>query len=374
MYFTDLKKDLNDSDKRVDDINKQRINLSNHACSILLQDMDAFYHQMKIAPGSGVIDSVIINHIFRNFRDDANASLHLSCKRKQEELKRILSGLDASVQKQAIAPLIEEHRRTITEQIRRDLSKKGEAYIIRIRRDNLNFLGNEPFPDWHEGIKNPQAGLYRDKVGNYLKAVIEEYARKSYFEREAIFCKNTLETIRMAIRLSVMLKVTTQNRYVQYVRPYTIQGDPEQLYHYLAGYLAPGPNGPWRLGSIRLSMITDCEDAFESSDIQAEQIAELDAAIRKNGIQFLSDATHTDLPERIVVEFTKQGKQMYHKMLHLRPMYSNRPGELVYEFLVTRQQAESYFFKFGHNVKILEPEDLAEKFRRKYESAAKQYT
>lgn len=352
---------------------RQRINLSDHACSILLQDMDVFYHQLNIEPGSGVIDSTVINHIFCNFWKDADASVYLSCKKKQAQLGALLSGLEKPQREQAIVPLIEAHRKTIEEQVRRDLSRKGTSFTIHVNKKNLLSLGRETFPDWNENPKSPALGLYRDKVGSFLKAVIEEYARKPYFEREAIFCKNTLETIRKAIRLGMMLKVTTQNRYIQYVRPYTIQGDSEQLYHYLAGYLAPGPNGPWRLGSIRLSAITDCKEVFESSNIQAEQIAELDAAIRKKGIQFLSDTAQKHLPERIVVEFTKQGKQMYHRMLHLRPMYSNRPDELVYEFLCTQQQAENYFFKFGHNAKILEPVELADKFRRRYESAAKQY-
>lgn len=373
MYFTDLMEYWKNPNKRIDDVNKQRINLSNHACSILLQDMDAFYHQLNIAPGSGAIDSVVINHIFRNFRNDANASLHLSCERKREELKHILSGLDVSVQQKAITPLIEAHRRTIEERIRRDLSQKGDAFVIRIKRDNLKFLGSEPFPDWYTGIESPQSGLYRDKVGNYLKAVIEEYARKPYVEREAIFCKDILATIRNAIELGLMLKVTTQGRFVQYVRPYAVQTDTEQMYHYLAGYLASEPDSDWRLGSIRLSAITDCEALAVSSEMKAEQKSQIESAIQKKGIQFLSDGMQGELPEKIVVKFTNKGKKMYHKMLHLRPMHDGNPNGLIYSFTTTQRQAENYFFKFGHHVKILEPQALADEFRHRYESAAKQY-
>ena len=41
--------------------------------------------------------------------------------------------------------------------------------------------------------------------------------------------------------------------------------------------------------------------------------------------------------------------------------------------ITTQRQAENYFFKFGHQVKILEPQELADKFSRRYESAARQY-
>lgn len=352
---------------------RQRINLSDHACSILLQDMDAFYHQLNIERGSGMIDSAVINHIIGNFQKDADASVYLSCEKKREQLDVLLSGLEKSLRQQAIAHLIEDHRKAIETQVRRDLSRKGTSFAIRINKKNLLSLGRETFPDWNEYLKKPAAGLYRDKVGNYLKALIEEYARKPYVEREAIFCKKNLEEIHNAIQLGLMLKVITQGRFVQYVRPYAVQTDKEQLYYYLAGYLSSSPDGNWHMGSIRLSAITDCKGLSVSSQIGAEQAGKLETAIQKKGIQFLSDAATGDLPEKIVVKFTKQGKKMYHTMLHLRPMYDGKPNGLIYQFTATQRQAENYFFKFGHDAKILEPQELADKFLRRYESAAKQY-
>ena len=48
-------------------------------------------------------------------------------------------------------------------------------------------------------------------------------------------------------------------------------------------------------------------------------------------------------------------------------------NDLIYEFECSDYQAESYFFKFGENVKILEPQTLADKFKQKYETAAACY-
>ena len=352
---------------------RQRINLSDHACSILLQDMDAFYHQLNIEPGSGVIDSAVINHIIGNFQGDADASVFLSCKKKREQLDVLLSGLEKSLRQQAIAPLIEEHRKTIEEQIHRDLSRKGTSFAIRINKENLLNLGRETFPDWNENLKKPAAGLYRDRVGSYLKALIEEYARKSYIEREAIFCKQNLQTIQEAIQDGRMLQTTTRNKHLLYVKPHSIQGDSEQQYHYLSGYLFDNKEGTWNPGSVRLSLITDCTTLPQPGSLSAEEAADLQAAIQKKGIQFLSNAPDSERPQKIVVRFTREGRKMYHQMLHLRPMYDGVPNGLEYTFMTTLRQAEYYFFKFGHNVKILEPEVLADKFRRRYESAAKHY-
>ena len=92
--------------------------------------------------------------------------------------------------------------------------------------------------------------------------------------------------------------------------------------------------------------------------------------MRKHGVQYLSDNRSAGT---IKVRFTPEGEKMYYQMLHLRPLYTANPEPLVYEFSCTRFQAETYFFRFGHNVKILEPKDLADKFMRRYQSAAKQY-
>ena len=206
-----------------------------------------------------------------------------------------------------------------------------------------------------------------------MKALIEEYARKPYYEREAIFCKKTILKIREALGFGRIMKITTQRRHIQYVKPYAIEADSEQFYHYLAGFIGSDPNGPWRVGSVRLSSISDCEILHTPSDITAQQRAELDLAIREKGIQFLSDLNPQELPAKIVVKFTEEGQKMYHRMLHLRPMFSAIQEDRIYEFMITRRQAENYFFKFGHQVKILEPQELADKFSRRYESAARQY-
>lgn len=78
----------------------------------------------------------------------------------------------------------------------------------------------------------------------------------------------------------------------------------------------------------------------------------VETAIRTNGIQYLSALNDTTL---IRVQFTPEGKRMYHRMLHLRPAYTANPKPLVYEFCCTLYQAETYFFKYGSASKSWSP-------------------
>ena len=88
-------------------------------------------------------------------------------------------------------------------------------------------------------------------------------------------------------------------------------------------------------------------------------------------VQYLSDKREI---QKIVVQFDLEGMKMYQKMLHLRPMYINKRNDLIYEFECPLSQAEFYFFKFGHHVKILEPLNLADRFAQEYRFAAAQYS
>ena len=73
-----------------------------------------------------------------------------------------------------------------------------------------------------------------------------------------------------------------------------------------------------------------------------------------------------------LVRLTPSGERKYQQILHLRPQYARKEGA-VYTFTCTQRQVENYFFKFGHDARILAPQELADKFKRMYESAAEQY-
>lgn len=361
-------KELRQAPPHFDIKDRQRVNLSNHAQSILLNDIDAFHHRLNIAPGAWKVGPEIINYIFRAYRAEANASIFQACNRQSKLLRETLTGLDSSTLSHVIATMINRYRAELRTNIGYNLEQKGASYSIRIDRENLCYLGSSD----HIGSMEADP-VYQDKIGLYLKAVIEEYCRKPHFDREAIFCKKDIDTIQEAIREQRMIQIVTKGTNLIYIKPYAIQADSERMYHYLCGYLFNNNDGSWNPGSVRLSQITESTILYHSGAITPEEAAALKTAIQKKGVQYLSNDSDSERPQKVVVRFTENGRKMYHQMLHLRPMYDGVPKGMEYTFTTTLRQAENYFFKFGHNVKILEPTVLAEKFSRRYESAARQY-
>lgn len=132
--------------------------------------------------------------------------------------------------------------------------------------------------------------------------------------------------------------------------------------------------------SHRISNLERCpvqlRSGFDSTLIKQIKAAKHDDLLeieKKRTVQFMQSQT-----ESIRIKLTKRGIGKYNQMLHLRPHYTERSnaqedGSRVYTFDCTDAQAEFYFFKFGADAKILEPEKLAEKFRDMHQKAAELY-
>lgn len=361
MKFSSLKESL--MAHEIGDIerieNKQRINLSSHAYNILIHDTDIF--EPKSAK-QGEICSALINQIFENFRSHAESSVAVACQDHRSRLMDTLSAIEDLVSKQqAIDLLLKVYQADLEEKCQKRCVRKEHALMFRISKRNLDYLLSD------EGQR--ESMHHHDNIGVYFKALLEEYCELPYVERERIYYKQFVDEIGLAILHSNMLKIVTRKKNTSYMKPLELGQDPEQLYNYLVGLMATSTDGPWNIASIRLSSITSCERRAKSAFISTETEKEVRSAIKKVGIQYLVD---TDPDQKIVVEFTPEGEKMYRSILHLRPQYINKSGS-VYEFSCSERQADNYFFKFGHNVRVLEPERLAAKFQRKYENAAKKY-
>lgn len=373
MTFGDLQFDyaryLEDPRLRVE--NKQRINLSDRAYAVLLNDSDAFRAEDSTKKQRSGPASYIINHIFRCFRETAHSSVALACQNRKVELEKALAPVQpAAAREHAIQLLMEEYQTQLAEELGRR-GEKGHGFSFRIDIENLSYLASED--------SQRERRFYSDRVGDYIKAVLEEYAELPPVERERIYYRNILDEIQLAIAQRTMLKLTmrtvskgrngTANN-ILYVKPLGVQQDSEGLYNYLVGINATVKGGPWAPGAIRLTSIKDAHYLKQAAAVTKEERKFIKNEIRRNGVQYLSDSGSAGI---VKVRFTPEGERQYYRILHLRPLYTTHPEPLVYEFSCTRFQAETYFFRYGHNVKILEPKNLADKFMRRYQSAAKQY-
>lgn len=351
MYFSDLTSETPPD-------NKQRLNLSDHAYYIVSYDAGVFRNQAGKDAGRGEM----INRIFRYSRDSADSSIAAALIKKEQYLDEVL-GSDRDGCRDAKARLLEVERRKLISDSKRRLQEKRQAFSFRIDKDNMRYLGDEGMAE---------AEYYEDKIGSYIKAVIEEYCDKPYVEREAIYFRNHLNEIELADGKLLKIKLHTTNSgkdNIMYMKPLDVRQDGEKMYNYLVGLKAASRSGSWAPGSVRLTSIKECEALSQNAPITGKKRKELEEAIQKRGVQYLS----ADGTEKIVIRFTKDGIKMYNRMLHLRPSCSQKLDALTYEFDCTPFQAETYFFKFGRHAKVLESKELADKFLRKYKDAAKQY-
>ena len=351
--------------------NKQRINLSDHAYNILINDKNVFSSDDTSKDLEHKITSDIINQIFLNFKMRAKSSIAYRLAERRAELNQLLSALQLNTDQNIVVDaLLQRYKEELITETAFFLKEKGHSLNIRLHDASIEYLV------LHEG--KDEAEYYNDNIGLYLKAVIEEYANLPYIEREKIFYKQNYETMLLGKSDGNMLKLTmkkpvmiegVKKTNIIYVKPYDVLPDNGRLYNYLAGNCSQNKEGPWRPQSIRLTSILKCEHTEKHSPLRNK--AEIKEQLRTKGVQYLSSEVAN---ERIVVQFTPKGEQMYKTMLHQRPLYTFRQeGEGIYEFNCTRRQAEVYFFKFGQDVKIIFPEDFAQFFYCKYESAARQY-
>lgn len=352
--------------EEIEDVeNKLRLNLSDHAFSVLNYDIEAF--GIGDANDSR-IPSSFINDVFFCFKDAATSSISLAISARREELLSVLAGLPGC--NQAVEKMLAVYKNQLFEDAKSRLKDREKPFSIRVDSRNLEYLRSD------EG--QSESTYYNDRVGLYVKAVIEEYCQQPYVIREQFFYRdNWNEMIRAidemkVIKIKLLSKKSSRGRTQDntiYMQPVCIEDDSEHMYNYLAGMIGSSQGGPWKTGAVRLSNVKTAECQKKSGRLSADERKAVRLEIKKRGIQYLSD---NEDPIRVVVQFTPYGEKLYHQILHLRPTCKKKNG-LIYEFECPQYQADTYFFKFGHNAKILEPQSLADSFKRKYQSAAKQY-
>ena len=372
MYFDTLKADYRehclDPDYHIE--NKQRINLSKNAAETLLRDAEILSRREFRTEGR--LNSTILNHIFRCFFEAAESSVEQSVRRWREELEQQLEPLADTEEKSRVMELLTRNRREkIRKACTQRLKRKGISVNFRIDLGNLEHLVSENCQQ--------EAEFYKNQVGEYMKAVLEEYAELPFVRRERIFCKEVCDEIQKALVNQNLLKLTLRSvsaetglHNVMYVKPYRILTDSEQLYNYLTGFSVLREEEGWLPVSVRLSSVLRCEVRLSSGFLSGKQIRELQRIIQLYGVQYMSNRNSE---ENIVVRLTPGGERLYGRMLHLRPAFTEKsreqPGVCI--FTCSPRQAENYFFNFGAEAEILEPAWLREEFQKKYRAAAEVY-
>lgn len=332
---------------------KQHLNLSILAFDTMQSDMFAF--------GESAV-SGFINRVLEHYRETAAASICWQLNGYRAELTELLSRIrcDEELKRRIIERLISHRKERLAASAA--AYDGGKQFKFSLNVANLEFLS----------AADSECGedAYYSTRGKYIKAVIEEYVRLPYVERERIWFKPYVDQINSALSAKKRLKLVTSNGNVYSFTPYRLLTDPLSTTNYLVGYgqRHDEPESEMRPFSFKLAALQAVKiEKSKPAGISKDQIKQLEQMLSVRGAQFMfgRDA-------EIRVRLTENGLKRYHRFLHLRPAVAETHGEVL-TFRCTPAQAEFYFWKFGSDAEILEPKWLRDKFRDMYRSALAVY-
>ena len=338
---------------------RQHLSLSDAAWAVLQDDRRDF--------GGGRSWAGILNYVFAMYRDKADASVSVAVSRRREQLEEQLGGVVSPAARDAVLDrLMEVYAGELAEKAMSDgaVAQQKEVFKFRLDRDNYAFR--------EQWLDSPDAArYYGNRFSRYLRAVLEEYAAKTVYQREEIYFSQWITLILGAMEGSSLLWVELQNGNAYEVRPYGVLGDRQETYHYLVGLSRPdGTREPEKELIFRLSKIVKLDVSFRRSGrLTEKERTDIESSIRGKGVQFLVQQRET-----IRIRLTEKGRQNYGRQLHLRPAARKRAEvddglyRWEYTFYCTEFQARAYFLKFCGNAKVMEPQSLRDTLAQEYRS------
>lgn len=310
-------------------------------------------------------DSRFVNRIIENYYATALASIGLRLDEYQEKLLEIKQFQSRSKDKNELLNELckRKENELYLQAIQYEAEPKGDVRPpYRLRNKLFYYLTEE------DSICKED--LYYKNLSQYLRAIVEEYARLPYVKRELIYYQETASILQEALSLKKQIKITTSTQQCFHVLPYALVTDPLGTANYLAAfsYGIDSDKSEMKPCSFRISAIQKVQlEKSKSGYLHPQERNLMEDTIQKRGVQFLLSEDDT-----ISVRLTEKGVEMYHRQIHLRPSAPKIEGD-IYTFSCSLSQAEFYFFKFGAEAEIISPPELVEIFRNKYEKAYKLY-
>ena len=227
---------------------------------------------------------------------------------------------------------------------------------MRLSRSAMDALTN------YEENAYPLSGKY--SVTQYIKCLLESYARINFLEREKLILKKTvIEPIENAIRQNKTIRIKFSNQFID-LSPYRIVPSKEGTFQYLVGAV----DGKW--AAYRLSRIKFLKTKGKAVFPATEQI---DEGLAEFGPTFFGEPTVD-----IKIRFTQKGLLRYeysviHRPIHTRIESDAKGNGDIYVFHCSEKQALYFFFSYADDVEILEPLSLRQQFIDMYRRGYEQY-
>ena len=340
---------------------KQRINLTLHTQEVLNSDHEQFAPQLT--------NSGFINELLFRYAPQADASITETVERQRQSLLLQLEKkkLPEATLDAVTGALLDPFRRDL---IRKSAAwQKGTSMIFRLNNQNRDLFYDQSWPD---------AKYYDKKPSKYMKALLEEYASHTMYQREAFYFQEWITLTEAAAAAGKLLRITTLNakseKVVWDLRVYGILPNDAGLFHYIVGrsVLKGGLKSEERIASFRISRIVGMRilsaASTRSGSLSKAERKEIEEKISRDHVQFLVGER-----EECVVRLTEKGKQLYRQIQYMKPLASSVDEDGNYHFECSTFQILQYFFRFGENARILEPASLREFIFEEYKRAYEAY-
>lgn len=336
---------------------QQRIALSHFASTILENDCILF----------GCVDKrsgkpsrhAFINRVFCNSYDRSDASIEMRLAEKKEHYRTLSPKSNSEEIERFVNGILKNEKKRLTEKIETLLSTNyASSSVISLNNDTLGIL-----------TASAESVYYPKGPSKYIRAVMEEYASCDQLAREEIFYRRTIEQLEKYARDRAVIEVGLTDKPGRHqVIPAFIRPDIYKTHLYLAGVSISedikGESVSYRLDRIESTQY------IRSGNLSSLALSDLEKAVDLWGIQYLTGAK-----SRIRIRLTPGGIKKYQRYTYQRPACSSIEGDAknIYVFDISEYQAQVYFFKFGADAVVLEPETLRQTFHRMYQKALANY-
>lgn len=345
---------------------RQHISLSHYAYSIVRNDSQTF---MGVINYSGFINRIVLNSMPESFEELASSENERISNELTKYTKpgRITHLTDTDIE--TIDKISSAHRNFLISSFTR--YPKDVPLKIRLNKELHDIL--YPLDAEWSGVR------YKISQGDYIKSLIEDYARKTIFDRESIFYKTIIRDFENIIntanenRQRILLTLSTGAHFI--LKPYRLSYDYEADYHYIVGMGTKDGSKDFVPASYRISKIERYSPRSASSGsgkITEREKKSIEHRIKENGVSFILGE-----PTEHIVKLTPVGMNMYNSIFHQRPVYEriqkNEDGSCLLTFIATSRQITNYFFTFAQEAEIISPEETRAWMKKRYISAYESY-
>lgn len=367
------------------------LRMSLHTMETLEEDAILFLNQTNIGP--------YINQILENFMDSSRANGDAELRKAEAEFLedfhtirrkmnaksgagRHSAALSASDQQMAQEMAALKVKRCCDALLSDHITDHKVFYLRKTVLDKL-------YPD----TRHPDAWVAQDwynRPGNFLRAILEDYASQSIYKREQICFLETMNVIRNELEKKESSRRTLIITYQKSaglgqgqtetfeVIPYRFSREDEGDYNYLIGISHrlhdedhPRPD---YLAIFRVYGIQKVVPGPNKADpIPDSEKLEIENKVSRLGISYIL-GKEADCRVRL----TQNGITMFNRYQHLRPrpdkIEKQEDGSAIYTFHCPYYRMEQYFQSFGNNAEVLSPDDLVKRFHDFYANALKNYS